>query len=338
MADGRDSLLAHVAWKFTGQTETLATEALGYILSRSVASREALREMLRDGGADVAPLARVATEVIGKKDERLDLVAFDEQGSERVLIEVKFWAGLTSKQPEEYLERLPRDGDPAVLLFVAPEQRLMTLWSEVCRRAEARCELGDDAGIEGLMSLMVDGSPRRLMLTSWRRLLDVMRSRANADGDSSTRRDILQLGALCERQDRDAFLPLRSEELAPAFPRRMRDMQKLVNDATTQARRRGFVNTKRLNVAPRPHGYGRWLKIGKDGAWYMAWFGVHYGLWVQEKETPLWLAFSNRHASSVEAKLGDQNYGFTLPVEVEYGAVLDSVVGELEKIAATLSG
>ena len=200
------------------------------------------------------PSTRVATEVIGKKDERLDLVAFDERGSERVLIEVKFWAGLTSKQPEEYLERLPRDGDPAVLLFVAPEQRLVTLWAEIRRRAKARCELGDDTGIEGLMSVMVDGSPRRLMLTSWRRLLDVMRSRANADGDSSTRRDILQLGALCERQDRDAFLPLRSEEFAPAIPRRMRDMQKLVNDATTRARRRGFVNhegTEGRSAGPR---------------------------------------------------------------------------------------
>ncbi|MYB43847.1 MAG: hypothetical protein F4X74_02755 [Acidimicrobiia bacterium] len=338
MADGRDSLLAHVAWKFTGQTETLATEALGYILSRSVAAREALREMLRDGGADVAPLVRVATEVIGKKDERLDLVAFDRRGSERVLIEVKFWAGLTSKQPEEYLGRLPRDGDPAVLLFVAPEQRLVTLWAEICRRAGARCELGDDAGIEGLMSVMVDGSPRRLMLTSWRRLLDAMRSRANAAGDSSAVRDILQLGALCERQDQDAFLPLRSEELAPAFPRRMRDMQKLVNDATTRARRGGFVSTKGLRVVPQAHGYGRWLKIGKDGTSFPAWFGVHHGLWVRQKETPLWLCFSNRQWSLVKEKLSDQNYGFTLCVGVEYGEVLDSVVGQLEEIANALSG
>jgi len=45
-ADDQDSLLAHLAWKFPGQTETLATEALGYILLQSVAAREALREML----------------------------------------------------------------------------------------------------------------------------------------------------------------------------------------------------------------------------------------------------------------------------------------------------
>ena len=339
-ADSRDSLLAHVAWKFTGQTETLATEALGYILSRSVTAREALRETLQTGGADVAPLTRVATEVIGKKDERLDLVAFDEHGSERVLIEVKFWAGLTDNQPETYLDRLPRDGKPAVLLFVAPEQRLVTLWAEIRRRAEAVCELGADAGTEGLESVVVDGTPRRLMLTSWRTLLGAMASRAGVDGDSAAERDILQLDALCEREDSQAFLPLRSEELAPAFPRRMLDMQKLINDATDQARGRGFVSTHRLKVVPRADGYGRWLNIGKDDAWFQAWFGVRYGLWVRQKETPLWLNFSVEPVQerAVKDKLGDQNYGFTLPVGVEYGAVLDSVVGQLKKIADTLSG
>lgn len=338
-ADGRDSLLAHVAWKFTGQTETLATEALGYVLSRSPAAREALRELLRDGGADVAPLARVATEVIGEKDERLDLVAFDERSSERVLIEVKFWAGLTSKQPEEYLERLPRDGDPAVLLFVAPEQRLVTLWAEIRRRAgEDGWALGTDPGTEGLKSVTVDGGPRRLMLTSWRTLLAAMRSRANADGDSSTERDILQLEALCERQDHDAFLPIRSEELALSFPRRMLDMPRLVNDATARARGLGSVNTRGLKVVPRTDGYGRYLRIGKEGAWSEAWFGVSYRLWVRQKETPLWLCFSDQQWSLVKEKLSDQFYGFTLPIGVEYGKVLDSVVGELEKIAKDLSG
>ena len=33
------------------------------------------------------------------QDERLDVVGSDDHGSERVLIEVKFWAGLTDHQP-----------------------------------------------------------------------------------------------------------------------------------------------------------------------------------------------------------------------------------------------
>ena len=337
-ADGRHSVLAHVAWKFPGQTETLATEALGYILSRSPAAREALRETLRTGDADVAPLTRVATEVIGDQDERLDVVGFDDHGSERVLIEVKFWAGLTSHQPNTYLDRLPKDGEPAVLLFVAPELRLVTLWAEIRRRAETRFGLGTDMSTRGLRSVMVDGSPHRLMLTSWRALLGAMTTRAGIDGETSTNRDILQLAALCERQDTDAFLPLRPEELAPAFPRRMRDMQRLVDDATKRGRQDGFVNTKGLNVAPRADGYGRYLRLGKNGSWVAgAWFGVHYKLWTQQKETPLWLRFSNRYATLTRERLGDQNYGFTLPTGVEYDAVLDSVVDQLKNVADALS-
>lgn len=343
-ADSRDSLLAHLAGKLTGQTETLATEALGYILSGSGAAREALQKMLRDGGADVGALTEVATEVIGEQGERVDLVASDQEGSERVLIEVKFWAGLTDNQPNTYLKRLPTDGDPAVLLFVAPEQRLVTLWVEIRRRAREACwDLGTDAGTEGLRSVTVGGGPRRLMLTSWRTLLAAMRSRVNTDGDSSTERDIQQLEALCERQDRDPFLPLRSEELAPAFPRRMLDMERLWKDATARAVERGrelgrpFVNTDGTAIAPQWHGSGRHIQIGKEGAWWGAWFGVHYELWVREKETPLWLTFWDDHAPAAEKKLGSQNYGFTLPVDVEYSEVVDSVVGELQKVAHTLS-
>ncbi len=344
-ADGRDSLLAHVAWRFTGQTETLATEALGYIISRSVAAREALRETIRTGGADVGALTNVATEVIGEQGERVDLVASDDEGSERVLIEVKFWAGLTSKQPEEYLKRLARAGKPAVLLFVAPEHRLVTLWAEVRRRAEEDdWDLGTDAGTEDLKSVMVNGGPRCLMLTSWRTLLAAMRSGAKKRGDSSTERDIRQLAALCERQDRDAFLPIRPEELAPSFPRRMLDMERLWKDATAQALKRGeelgrpFVNTDGTAVAVQWHGSGRHIQIGKEDAWWGAWFGVHYELWVREKETPLWLTFWKDYASAAKKKLGSQNYGFTLPVDVEYSEVLDSVVGELQKVADALSG
>ena len=116
-ADGRDSVLAHVAWKFPGQTETVATEALGYILSRSVSSRAALRETLRTGGGDVPPLARVATEVTGQQGERLDLVGFDESNAERVLIEVKFWAGLTHNQPNTYLSPVSRKTEKPLFCF-----------------------------------------------------------------------------------------------------------------------------------------------------------------------------------------------------------------------------
>ena len=335
-ANDNSSLLAHLAGKFTNQTETLATEALCYILSQSAVCREALRETLRTGGADVGPLEDFETEVKGEKGERLDLVGFDEHGSERVLIEAKFWAGLTDNQPNTYLNRLPTDGEPAVLLFVAPEARLESLWPEVLRRTDERFTLGADTGAEGIRSAIVNGSERRLMLTSWRALLGGMSSRAVVADDWSAERDILQLNALCERQDSEAFLPLRPDEFGPAFPRRMLNLRRLVDDATDRAREVGFVDTTGLKVTPQDHGYGRYLRVGgKDSAWAQAWFGVHFELWAQEVETPLWLQFNGLDMSleDIRERLGSDDFDFELPTGVEYDAVLDSVVEQLRGIA-----
>lgn len=335
-----NSLLAHLAWKLTNQTETLATEALGYILSQSAACRESLRETLRAGGAEVGPIARVETEVPGEKGERVDVVGFDGHGSERALIEVKFWAGLTENQPNTYLGRLPQDGKPAVLLFVAPEARLESLWTEVLDRAKREFSLGAEEGTEGIRSVIVDGSDCRLMLTSWRALLGGMSSRASVDGDSSAERDILQLNALCERVDSEAFLPLRPEEFGPAFPRRMLNLHMLIDATTDRARKEGFVSTKRLKATPQPHGYGRYIWIfGKDSPWALAWLGVDYRLWAREVETPLWLQLYDSRdmpLADIERKLGYTYYSFTLPTGVEYDAVLDSVVAELREIAERL--
>jgi hypothetical protein len=48
------------------------------------------------------------------------------------MIEAKFWAGLTDRQRVHYLRRL--EHNRALLLFVAPAQRLESLWPELERR------------------------------------------------------------------------------------------------------------------------------------------------------------------------------------------------------------
>ena len=343
MARDNSSILSYLADKqrFTNGTEDIATEVLGYILSKSAAARNALSDTLLIGGANVGQLSNVNTQVTGDKGARPDLVGRDEHGSERVVIEVKFWAGLTDNQPNTYLERLPTDGSPAVLLFIAPEARLETLWPEVLRRTEGQFTLGVRTETEGIKTAIVDGNERRLMLTSWRSLLGSMSSRASVDGDSATERDILQLNALCEREDSEAFLPLRSEEFGPVFPRRMRHLHQLVYDAVERAREAGIANTTGRNVTPQTYGYGRYLQIGsQENIRAEAWFGVNYDRWATEEETPLWLHFDKRYKSTVDIanKIGYDHASFTLPIGVEYQAVLDSVVDYLREIAEDVSG
>ncbi|MCY3819088.1 MAG: hypothetical protein OXH52_06960 [Gammaproteobacteria bacterium] len=349
MGGTNGSLLAHLASRLTGRTETLATEALGYILSRSPGARSALRELVGTGADDVGVIESVETEVKGDANERVDLVGFDAQGFERVLVEAKFWAGLTEHQPKTYLERLRREGHApraSVLLFVAPEQRLETLWNEVRGRVpEGMLDDGEPRQVEQRYCARIRGGPYRLMLTSWARLLRAMSSRASDEGDVAAEGDLQQLLALCEREDSDAFLPIRAEEFGPAVPRRLLNLQQLVDDATERARERGFADTKGLNVTPQTYGYGRYLRLGRaDAGWAEAWFGVNYQRWAKEGETPLWLHFvhggNSPHMSlaDLRSRLGGTHFYVPLPVGVEYDSALDAVVKSLGWLAEGLVG
>lgn len=225
-----DTLLAHLAPRFTNRTEDIAVEALGYILSKSEAAKCALSEMLREGGADVGRIARIRTQnpVIGENQERKrkrkrkrpDLTARDETGATRVLIEAKFGAGLTENQPVKYLEDgLPTDR-PSALLFVAPKDKLENLWTELRQKADTSdsISLGSDTKKEKIWSVST-GEKRYLMLTSWKTLLCSMKAYTNANEKTSVLCDIQQLQGLCERMDSEAFPPLCSDELSSEFPR-----------------------------------------------------------------------------------------------------------------------
>ena len=230
----RPTLLAHLAGAFSHQPETVATEALGHILSGSEAARYALRDVLQSVGTDVGPIARVRTEATGREGERPDLVCFDRGGGERLLIEAKFWAGLTDHQPVTYLRRLP-DHQQSALLVVAPFLRFETLWPELTRRVfqaeDIELVLGD---LEREVRWAVAGDERRLMLTSWRRLLDSLASATEAAGDMQTANDVRQLQGLADQQDSEAFLPLRAEQLGLELPRLILHLVQLVDDVCSR--------------------------------------------------------------------------------------------------------
>ena len=100
-----DTLLAHLAWTLSSRHEDIAVEALGYIL-KSREARRILEDVLRDGGAEVGPIARVRTQV-SEGQTRPDLGGFDRHDKECLFIEAKFEADLTAQQPTAYLDRLP---------------------------------------------------------------------------------------------------------------------------------------------------------------------------------------------------------------------------------------
>lgn len=346
------SLLAHLSSRFTERTEDIAVEALGYILSTSEAAKTGLLSVLRSGGAEIDGLSRIGTQVTGEKRERPDLAGWDETGAERLLIEAKFWAGLTDNQPNAYLERLPRGG---VLLFVAPEARLDTLWPELKRAVkDGNFEWSADA--DGARAADVCG--RRLLLSSWKALLEVAEDRANAGGDAASIASIRQLNGLCQQQDNAAFLPLRRYELGPELPRRLMTLKELIDRIVARANADGLVSTKDLGSRLTLDGYGRWTALGvreeasrAKGEVAGACLCLHYTAWSRHRETPLWLELDEWEGTlpleEVRKRLGnaivvgtDGTYlvPIDLPTGVERDQVVDSVLAELRELAHRIAG
>ena len=345
-----NTLLAHIVPLY-GKTEVMATEALRYILQQSEAARKALESILINVGLEVGSLTRFQTEVTGEEGERVDLVCYDASGTERVLIEAKFWAGLTDNQPNTYLARLPEDTHSALML-VAPAQRIETLWPELCRRAGEQHELSvtPDAPTSGeVRGVSVGSNGHKMLAVSWRAVLEQMESRASTAGDGTAVRDIEQLHGLTERMDSDAFLPIHADELGPEIPRRISNYLKLVNAAATRMKESDLVGWS----GPLTSSWGSngiYMRLGDA----FTWFGVDYNVWSQLGDSPLWLqlryfeTFEDDVAKSRLSVLDNSGRGLIeydggwwipidLPTGVEEADVLKSVVTRLESVGSLLS-
>ena len=195
-------LPGHSAPRLTDQTEDAAVEALGHILSQSEAARSALESTLREGGTAVGSIAGVDSQDIGGEGERPGLAGHDDEGAVRVLIKAMCWTALTRNQPNGYFKRLPLDR-PAALLFVAPAARLGTLWPELCRRADEQFTIIGATTPGDLRAATVSGGERRLMLTSWAALLDLMERVASGAGDREAEAGIRRLRGVIDGMDED---------------------------------------------------------------------------------------------------------------------------------------
>lgn len=192
------------------------------------------------GGANVGSIDRVQTQVTSEEGGRPDLVAFGDKGAIQVLIEAKFWAGLTPNQPNRYLEQLP-SGRPAALLFIAPAKRLRMLWPKLNQRAKVEFELAAESVSNNVNSVIAGDEKHRLLLTSWATLLEQMRTKARSAGDIAAEADIQQLRGLADRMDADAFLPWRPVDLGPEFARRVMGLITLIDDVVNSGNADNFL-------------------------------------------------------------------------------------------------
>ncbi len=337
----RPTLLAHLASKLSHQPETVATEALGHILHGSEAARDALQEFLQSAGVNVGRINTIGTEVTGDGGERPDLACTDGNGRERVLIEVKFWAGLTANQPATYLDRLP-DDRPSALLVVAPSIRLETLWPELKARA-GEFPMGNE-GSATEVRWVTAGDNRHLILTSWTGLL---RRLEGAADDEQARSDIRQLQGLADQQDSEEFLPLRAEQLSPEIPRLILNLSRLVDEVSSRIFATDWARRDRMQKRW-DEGPFQYMTVSDLSVW----FGVNYYFWRNYETTPLWFGFNPsawEHKERILQSLepirwkdpsqfieDDEIIPIRLKTGIDYENVVNDVVGQLAYVAELL--
>ena len=334
------SLLAHLVPRLTRGVEDAATDALAYILNMSEQCREALVDLVSDGDGKLKPLENAKTQVSPSKSERLDLVAYDGDGSMRLIIESKFWAALLSGQASGYVEHLVSNG-PAMLLFVAPEVRSETLWNKIERQFDDAKDLQlEQARRVGPMKVAnVDDTEKRVALMSWSTLLDRLEL-----ADSSMVHNIRQLKVLAHAQDDVAFAPLHAEDFSATTPRRILDFNRIVDDVVWG---QNWMETAGLKAAPQYDGFLRFFRFrSQDGNRTTGDHALCVSLerWATSGITPLWLRFwrdrqrnidAIRRHGGVEHIWSPGNHMWIplrLRIGVEYADVLEDVVEQVERV------
>lgn len=341
-------LLAHLAPRFVTQRENLATEALAYILSRSQAARAALiRSMRLLGIQDLPDDLLFRTQAVGSDGIIPDLVGEDSGRVQRLMIEAKFWAGLTEAQPVGYLRRIENQGQ-GDLVFLTPERRTDLVWQELGRRcAEAGIELEQSCGNSAGTRLATVSSGRSLGIISWTSLLTALLADVEAAGEQIVAADLRQLQGLCEREDAEAFLPLTSEELTGNVGQRIIQFSDLVDELTGMLVDRGRADVKGLRASGSKGFYGKYLRI--EGVPSFLHFNA--GNWGALDTSPLWLRVMGP-GWKADTRIGEhlrnraaaerfpvymQSEGAEIPIvlrtNVERDRVVDSALAQLIVIA-----
>lgn len=331
------SLLGHLVPRITSiGAEPVATQALAYILSESAEVASAFVQFVsRTGAASFEPGAITAEEPHG--DGIPDLTIRDTSGIVRILVENKFWAGLTESQPVSYLEVLPTSPSSAVV-FIVPKPRMRSLWDELDSRCEdSTVELGDkklDKDGRGINLIWAQWGNRTLAITCWDRILEWLEYAA--EQDSINKQNILQLRGLTEQMNTDEFLPLREDEVTNVgVARRLINYSQLIEEIVNHLIADGIASKKGLKAT---HGYttaGRYLKLHKR---FGLWLGVDLEAWRDWGITPMWLKqHTGGSFAGVRGKTADQNVSLFdeaqankgvlyIPIRLKTGVERDDVI------------
>lgn len=337
------TILSHLTRRFAAHPENIATEALAFILRRSAELRASVAGFLKTVGVNIPADLRFETQSTNEEGSRPDLIGADRDGQPRLIIEAKFWAGLTDAQPVGYLRAL---APGATLLFLTPSARVDTVWAHLLRRVgKAGMSVGTCTTTSGGRFALVDD--KLLAIASWRSLLGVLEASADASANHAAAADIRQLSSLCDGMDSEAFLPLTSDELTSNLGRRIIQFGNLAISLQNRLVDLKLASVRGMRATGGNGSYGRSMLLRKHGCAinFSAWRWAHWGdspLWLDVKG-PNWKPSGDVRAALDEARISYRDSptdGCLVPLyllsSVERDEVLDDLTRQAVVVASAL--
>ena len=301
-----DTVLSHIVTKrLSAEKENIATEVLAFILGSNQSAKKGMIKLLKAIAPTMPDLvfktqmqANIILPDVSDMDSKTQMKEgsiqpdmWGYQGDKpRVYIENKFWAGLTENQPIAYLKHLSKCTQPSILLVVVPEVREQTVWHELNRRLikEGIPAIKTDSP-SGIVHTAETGIGPIIALTSWTKLIAFLELEL-AD-EPSARSDLLQLKALCEAEDSDAFAPLSAEDISDQrTPKLLLQLSAAVEGAVKLGITENILDTKGLMPQSSSERIGRYIKFNSTPK-IIVWVGINFILWKKYGSTPLWVLF-----------------------------------------------
>lgn len=337
------TLLSHLYSKIEGSPEDLATESLLYIVNSLIISKEIFVSYIYNLTNKVEPQDEIyfKTQQSGTNLTRPDIEGVNKNQEEIIIIESKFWAGLTENQPIAYLKRLKESNylDDKILLFICPEKRLTSLWSELKRKCDN--EFGALNGKNSENYYLHVADKLTITLTSWRKIINIIRQELVANNLVTLISDINQLDGLCSRMDEEAFLPLKEKDVGIDIAKRIYGYIQLIDKFTDKLKMELDSSTDGLNRTSFYGGYKQYMMI--DGKWGVSLeFNLEY--WIKKAETPFWIGIKDsdwNYTPEIKEKLLAieeidinqvfiNNYGFTyIPIFLPFGVSEDIIINDV---------
>lgn len=338
-------LFGELATKFGRSPEDLATEGLCCLLRHSVAAEAFIGDLNEKTGVTLPSSMTFRTQEEAEDgDGQPDMRGIGGDGSTQLLVESKFWAGLTENQPNGYLRELIGTG--GVLLFLVPHPRRPYIWPKIREEAASEFEVRGRNSSESSFALRL-GEEAALLLQSWRDTLNVMESAVRSEGGlRDLLEDVHQVQSLCDRYSGEGFLPLRGDEVGQDVGKRIRQLQEITMDLRPRIEDRWGVNTG-LSVSKKRHAFTATLH-GFDAT-----IGILHVWWARKGQSPFWMRLDTQTPNQQDRVLqalksetyakrgGDARPNSVLvalppKLGVERDEVIEDLVQQLNRIAERL--